>query len=233
MNEEESKLAQDAELYIKRNKKLLIEKFASLSTYRSNELPISLFMAGSPGAGKTEISKRLIEKFESKPVRIDADEIRNILPGYNGENSHIFQPACTVGVDKLYDHVLKNKLNLIFDGTFASGRSYENIKRSLDKSRKVEVYYIYQDPVVAWEFTKIREAKENRRVSREIFINAFIAARKNVNEAKRMFGERLELNLILKNFKTNQEEFRLNITTIDDQLPELYTVDNLEGLIKA
>ncbi|MBI4252728.1 zeta toxin family protein [Candidatus Uhrbacteria bacterium] len=32
------------------------------------------------GAGKTEISKRLTKRFQVKPVRIDADDIREFVP---------------------------------------------------------------------------------------------------------------------------------------------------------
>ena len=55
------KLSQDSEeakKFIKKNKNLLFEKFASDKIFKPNEKPISLFMAGSPGAGKTEYSKR-------------------------------------------------------------------------------------------------------------------------------------------------------------------------------
>ena len=47
--------------FIKKNKKLLFEKFACDKIYKPRENPILLFMAGSPGAGKTEYSKALIE----------------------------------------------------------------------------------------------------------------------------------------------------------------------------
>ena len=119
MNEEELRQSKEAEKYIKEHKALLIEKFASENIYVPDVHPVSLFMAGSPGAGKTEVSKRLIEEFENKPVRIDADEIRSMFDGYTGANAHIFQSACTIGVHKLYDYVLKRGFNAILDGTFA------------------------------------------------------------------------------------------------------------------
>ena len=47
-------------------------------------------MAGSPGAGKTEYSKRFVDGVKKDTgasiVRIDGDEIREILPQYNGSN---------------------------------------------------------------------------------------------------------------------------------------------------
>jgi len=99
-------------------------------------------MAGSPGAGKTEVSKRLIEEFENKPVRIDADEIRQMFDGYTGTNAHIFQSACTMGVNKLYDYALERRFNVILDGTFAYAKALENVGRSLCRNREVRIYYL-------------------------------------------------------------------------------------------
>ena len=61
--------SEDAKEFIKKNKSLLFEKFASDKIYKPNDKPISLFMAGSPGAGKTEYSKRFIKKFDSDMVK--------------------------------------------------------------------------------------------------------------------------------------------------------------------
>ena len=140
----------------------------------ADELPTTLFMAGSPGAGKTEISKRLVPRFKQKPIRIDADEIRTICPWYTGNNAHVFQDAATKGVHILYDYALKNNINVILDGTFAYNGALENIKRSLDRGRKVEIFFVYQDPLQALDFTKKREALEQRRVSREVFTDSFL-----------------------------------------------------------
>src|SRR3989338_11423364 len=95
---EENKIIAEARRFIKEKKKELIAKFADPVIYKPDNNPVSLFMAGSPGAGKTEFSKRLIEKFSTKPVRIDADDIRDMFDGYTGDNAHLFQSACTIGV---------------------------------------------------------------------------------------------------------------------------------------
>jgi predicted ABC-type ATPase len=232
MQDEDQQLIEEAEKFIKEHKFELIERFADPAIYHPNDNPISLFMAGSPGAGKTEVSKRLIELFTGNlPVRIDADDIRTIFPNYNGANSHIFQHACTIGVNKLLDHVLHNNINTILDGTFAYERAMENIERSLKHNRRVIIYYLFQDPVVAWTFTKAREEKEGRRVSREVFIHSFIRARENVVAAKAHFGDRVELNLIIKDFTKNLEQLHDNIDDIDKYLPKVYTKEELESIL--
>jgi predicted ABC-type ATPase len=232
MSGNEQKLIEEAEAHIKDHKRELIARFADPEKYHSVDHPISLFMAGSPGAGKTEVSKRLIEQFaDNAPVRIDADDIREMFPNYTGSNSHIFQRACTTGVNKLFDYILEHKLNVILDGTFAYERAMENIKRSLNRDRRVIIYYLFQDPVVAWKFTKIREETEGRRVSKEVFIHSFFRARENVNEAKAHFGEKIELNMIIKDFTNNFEKVYSNIGSIDKYLPKIYTIDELEEIL--
>lgn len=230
MNSKESKLSEEAFRWIKTNHKKIIQKFADATEYVADAFPTTLFMAGSPGAGKTEISKRLIPRFKQKPIRIDADEIRTLCPGYAGNNAHVFQNAATKGVHVLYDYALKNNINVILDGTFAYNGAIENIKRSLDHGRKVEIFFVYQDPLQAWNFTKKREALEQRRVSKDVFIDSFFKARENVNKAKETFGPNIELNLIIKDFEKDLEKLEINIQNIDRYIKKSYTKNELDKL---
>lgn len=232
MLDDEQTLMDEAERYIKDHKQELIKLFADPDVYRSDEHPLSLFMAGSPGAGKTEVSKRLIDQFEGNPpVRIDADEIRPLFPNYTGGNSHIFQSACTIGVHKLFDYVIDHNFNVILDGTFAYGRAMDNIERSLKHGRRVIVWYLYQDPIVAWKFAKIREIEEGRRVPKDVFISAFVRAQENANLAKVQFGQAIELNMIIKDFEKDTEEILLKIDSIDKYLPRVYSKEELENIL--
>ena len=217
-----------ASQYLKDHKRELIVGFADPKIYKPDSEPVTLFMAGSPGAGKTESSKGLVERFMGNPpVRIDADDIRSIFPNYTGSNSHIFQRACTLGVNLFFNHVMHNNINAILDGTFAYERAMENIERSLNHNREVIIYYLFQDPKVAWNFTQIREAKEGRRVSKEVFINAFLRARENVSHAKAHFGDKI----ILKDFTKNFEQAYPNVDRLDKYLPTVYTKEELEKLL--
>jgi hypothetical protein len=230
--DEEHGLVEAAYQYLKDHKHELIGRFADPKIYKPDSKPVSLFMAGSPGAGKTESSKRLIEAIVGPPpVRIDADDIRTIFPNYTGSNSHIFQRACTLGVNVLFDYVLHNNINAILDATFAYERAMENIERSLKHNRDVIIYYLFQDPVVAWNFTQIREAKEGRRVSKEVFINSFLKARENVTRAKAHFGDKITLNLIIKDFTKNFEQAYPNADRLDKYLPIMYTQEELEKIL--
>lgn len=231
MNGDEQNKSEDAFDWVKTNHKLIINKFAGDAEYVSDEQPTTLFMAGSPGAGKTEFSKRFIARFKQKPIRIDADEIRTICKGYAGNNSHIFQRAANKGVNILYDHALHNNINIILDGTFAYAESLKNVERSLGHNRKIEIFFIYQNPIQAWEFTKKREAIEHRQVSKNVFIDAFFKSRENVNRAKQYFGSQIELNIVIKDFERDLEKLEINVQSIDYYIKEEYTRENLENTI--
>lgn len=225
-------LVEAAKQFIKANKKLLIEKFASADIYKSADIPISIFMAGSPGAGKTEYSKRLIEEFVGSVARIDADEIRGILPQYNGANSDMVQGAASIGVDILYSHVLKKKYNLLLDGTFAKFDIISrNIERSLKRGRNVVVCYVYQDPLIAWEFTKKREKLEGRMVPKKAFIEAFINSKKNVIKIKSLHGDKVRVVLIIKNYSNDVGESYFDVR-LDDYLKKVYSDDDLENTLQ-
>lgn len=224
--------SEDAKRFIKKNKSLLFEKFASDKIYKPNDKPISLFMAGSPGAGKTEYSKRFIEKFDSDIVRIDADDIREIIPQYNGANSDVVQGAASIAVDILYNYSLKNKYNLLLDGTFAKfDIAYRNIERSINKNRKVAIHYIYQDPIVAWEFTKKREKLEGRKVSKEVFIESFLNAKNNVVKIKFIFEDKIKVYLVIKDYSNNIKESYLDVH-IDSYLKIKYSERKLNEILK-
>ena len=102
---------------------------------------------------------------------------------------------------------------------------------SIVSGRKVEIFFVYQNPLEAWDFTKRREEIEQRKVSREVFISAFIRAQENVNQARQHFGDKIELNILIKDFKENTSRLELNKTTVDPYLKRVYTKDELEKLI--
>ncbi len=223
--------------YVKSNKKKLIKDFASIDSFPKDSFPISIFMAGSAGAGKTEMSRALIKifdkKYNKKIVRIDADEIKRWLPQYTGANSDEVSVASYIGVEKLYDYCLTKQQNLILDGTFSNlEKSKENIKRSLKKNRFVEIYYLFQDPVTSWDFTKKRGVVEKRFIPRDFFIDSFLLAQENVEKIKQEFGSSVILNLITKDFNHKLDKLELNVNNVTSYLEKNYTRKELEVIIK-
>lgn len=235
MTKEETAIKQRAEEFARKNKEPLAKEITNPANFLPDASPVSVFMAGSPGAGKTESSKNLIKKLTKDShsvLRIDPDELRPRFTEYNGNNSFLFIGATSTVADRIQDHALRNKQSFIFDGTFSNlVRSRQNIQRSLDKSRFVQIVYVYQEPQQAWKFVKAREIKDGRMVPKEAFIDQYFKARENVNRLKKEFGGRIQVDLIVKNIDGTDFDYRENIDVIDNYIPEKYTKDELEDLI--
>lgn len=232
---EEKKISEKAVSYVKDHQDEIIKKHAG-DDFQPQSVPISVFMAGSPGAGKTEFSKAFINILEhpdgsadEKVVRIDADMIREELPGYTGDNSFLFQYAASIAVDKIHDHVLKTGKNFILDTTFTGGKHRENIKRSLkpSRNRKVIIIYVYQDPETAWRVTQKREKVEGRHIPKQAFLDQFFEAKENVNNIKREFEDDVTVNLLKRNIASTTSKLQLNIKDIDNYIDINYTKDQL------
>ena len=237
MNDEEIK--KQAEQFARDNRQNVAKRLTDKSKYLPDIFPASIFMAGSPGAGKTEFSKRFIESFEKtkdrKIVRIDADDLRDQIPGYTGKNSYLFQTAVSLIVERIHDIVLDNKQTFLLDGTLSNyEKAVSNINRSLSKNREVIIFYLYQKPEVAWKFTKAREKEEGRNIPKEIFVEQFIKARENVEKLSEEFKNKISIYVVKKNFEINEVEGGIEIkpnNKIDIRSEKIYTKDELSKLL--
>ncbi|HZJ41274.1 MAG TPA: zeta toxin family protein [Candidatus Saccharimonadales bacterium] len=231
-------ISEQAYRLIKKNKKQIINQFIPESA-STNKRPIFMFMAGAPGAGKTEFSKNLIKILTKKIVvngmiRIDADEIRELFRdiGYNGKNSDLFKRGCIKGVEILYDRCLKKKYHTVLDGTLSFVNiARRNIDAALKVGAKVFIVYVYQDPVIAWGFSQIREQKEGRRIEKAFFVKSLFDSIKNVNMLKQEYGNKIEVWLVEKNFAHNVENIKYNVDNIDSYLKIAYNSDTLINIL--
>lgn len=235
MDPEESKIKEQAISFANSNKESIAEEITRTDVYLPEENPVSVFMAGSPGAGKTESSKNLIKKFsknDSQILRIDPDELRCRIPGYTGNNSYLFHGAVSTLVSKIHDLALENGQSFVFDGTLSNTeKARENIKRSLKRKRFVQIFYVYQDPIQAWNFVQKRELIEGRRIEKEHFISHYFTARNSVNELKKEFGNDIQVDLLVKNIDGSDKYYKQNIDIIDNHVPEMYTVETLGNML--
>ncbi|RUM93690.1 MAG: Zeta toxin [Thiothrix sp.] len=235
LTESEKKIWETALAFARKNKKGIARKLTDKSRFLPEEEPVSVFMAGSPGAGKTEASKELLALFEesrSEILRIDPDELRRECPNYTGNNSWLFQGAVSVLVEKIHDLALKQKQSFILDGTLSHyGKAEQNISRSLKKHRVVQILYVYQDPKLAWDFVKSRESIEGRRINPENFIDQYFEARKVVNHLKATFGSDVRVDLLLKNIDNSHKLYKAGIDKVDNHVPEKYTITELEKML--
>lgn len=196
MNELE--LISNAISYINANKKEFIKQFTL--NIEPMEEKIAIFTAGMSGVGKTEFGQFLKENNRNL-LHIDTDNIRDFFKdvGYNGQNSNIFQKPASKGFSKLFDYAIKNSLSLILDSNLSNlNQAIDNIERLLKKGYKIEIFYLYNEPNICFEYAIKREVITNRKVPYDIFIQSNINSYKTVIELKNLFREKIVLNYIDK-----------------------------------
>lgn len=222
--------------FAKQNKKSIARRLTDPSIYISDRDPVSVFMAGSPGAGKTEASIELLEKYATggaRILRIDPDELRNEFPNYTGANSSLFQSGVSILVDRIHDLALDQNQSFVLDGTLSRHDvAKRNIERSLKRQRTVQILYVYQEPQLAWKFVLAREAAEGRQIRPEHFVEQYFEARNVVNALKREFGAQIRVELLLKNIDNSRRGYEANIDNIDHFVPEKYTREQVEEMIR-
>jgi UDP-N-acetylglucosamine kinase len=156
-------------------------------------------------------------------LRIDPDEVRTELPGYNGSNAWLFQRAVTPIVEQIHELALKQNQSFLLDGTLSSyDVARRNIDRSLKRSRTVQLLYVYQEPEQAWRFVQAREAAEGRRIEPETFLEQYFAARETVNRLKADLGRAISVDLLLKNNDGSHRMYKAGVDRIDNHIPEKY-----------
>lgn len=188
-----------------------------MKTYPSDEYPVSVFMAGSPGAGKTEVSRAFIGMMQaggSSALRIDPDDFTNYFPEYTGRNSSLFQRGVTIFVERTLDLVYQQRQSFLLDGTLANLEvARRNISRALDnQNRSAQVIYVYQRPELAWEFVLAREKKDGRNIPCPEFARQFFFAKTSVCALKREFQDALQVDVIIKDTDRGNEDIGIDFS---------------------
>jgi UDP-N-acetylglucosamine kinase len=232
-----SEISKRAIKWVKENSSNLIKKYADTDEYSSTDKPECFIMAGSPGAGKTEFSIKFLETLHQvnpdyKYVRIDADDIKEDILGYDGKNAAEIHGASALGVQKLIDAVFKRRRNFLLDGTLSNiANARKNISRALSKGYYVTILYLYLDPKEAWDYTKVREEKKGRVIPKGEFIDCFLMAYENIRLLKKEFGENINIDLIVKNKHNKIKTFKINVDNIEPYLTMPYTRDSLWNIL--
>lgn len=200
------------------------------------ESAVSVFMAGSPGAGKTETARNMIKTFKKESgvdlVHIENDELRKEFEDYDGINSPLFQRPATLLVEAIHDRALKRDVSFILDSTLSSlEKAKDNIQRSLKRNRYVLIIFVYQEPEQAWCLVKAREIVEGRRVPEEVFVNQFMESQRVVSELKKLFQDQIDIIFIEKNIDGRNERPHFNVSDIDALLRKKYNRESLEAIV--
>ena len=97
----------------------------------------------------------------------------------------------------------------------------------MKKHFRVTIFYVYQDPKIAWKFTQEREIAEGRHVPKKAFINAFFKSRENIAKAKSKHPDVL-LHIIIKDYMNNISEVHYAADNLELFLPLGYSREDLE-----
>ncbi len=142
-----------------------------LDKYKLSDWISTIFLAWAPWAWKTEFLETVLVS-ESFMV-IDIDKYRSYFEWYNWKNADLYQDSSSRVATKIFDYCIKKDLKVIFDGTLTSEMWVKNIKKSLDKNRKIWIILIYQDPIISYLYTILRQENNERKVSIEAFLRIY------------------------------------------------------------
>jgi predicted kinase len=160
----------------------------------------AFFMAGIPGAGKTEFAENAI-KTDRELIPIEHDQIVEYIDGYRPEQYYKYRKAGSTLVTKVFDECLQNGYSFIFDGTLSHKTGAKDVKRCLKAGYEVFIIYIVKDATLAWELTQARELVKKRSIERA----GFIATCRRINAN------------LLNIFETHRENPSFSFWVIDKQ----------------
>lgn len=207
------------------------QEYLSSSVGDDEDPPMTIFMAGAPGAGKTESSKEMLSSFNI--LRIDPDDLRERFPGYSGSNSKHFQGAVSLIVERIFDKLVKSQKSFLLDGTSANLKKVRsNISRALKAGRHVRLWYVYQDPLLSWKFVEAREKTEGRGIPEEVFIDQYFDSRFVVRQMKNEFGKELHIDVLVKNYDQEEPKYYEDVSCVDDVCPSSRTREDVISALK-
>jgi len=198
MNELEKKAIK----YLNENKQIFLEQYSSKikALYEKN----AIFTAGMSGVGKTEFGIFFKER-NPDFLHIDTDDIRDFFKpvGYDGQNSNIFQKVASRGFNELFNYSLKQEYSIILDSNLSNiSQAIQNIERLLKRGYNIQIYYLYNNPKVCFEYATRREIVTHRKVPKDVFIRSNINSYNTVLEIKSIFKDSIYLHFIDKRTNT-------------------------------
>jgi len=212
------------------HKKRIAREFIRETDFQPSDTPTGVFTAGLPGAGKTEFTIELLKDIANKPLRIDMDEIAKLIEGYKPEIADKFRAGASSILARIYDEVIKNKLDFVFDGTFAHGRALENVDRALRHGYTIKLYYIHQEPAIAWKFTQDRELVEHRAIDKTGFIDSYTRLHRNLESLQNSHKD-VTISVIIKDENNKVGDRKENVDNLFEVLPPFLSQTELESVI--
>lgn len=213
--------------WAKIHKKALVKEYLSKYEYPSSDTPNVIFMAGLPGAGKTEFAKRLAPQLATPPLHIDMDEIAEHIEDYKPRVAHLFRAGATIILERLYDQAILKRIDILLDGTFAHHKALQNIQRAFDHNYSARIYFICPDPLTAWQKTQERETVEKRSIKASDFVEAYFQLLENLHRVCETFKDSAPISVVLKHEDNRLKEIIENIGRVENYLNPALTRQEL------
>ena len=221
--------------WAKSHKRAVIAKLLTDSGAEPQALPAAIFMAGLPGAGKTELSRNIIKDSGVSLLRIDMDEIAELIPGYTPERADSFRKPATILLAEAFSYALKHQISFMLDGTFSSAQAINNIARCLKRGVPVQIIYAFQDPKLAWEFTLAREKVEHRSIKFDGFVDSYYRTIANIKTVGKKYATQITLDIAVKDRQNQVAQWFRSVdpSKIDEILRVEYNKDKLVKYIQG
>ncbi len=165
-----------SQIETKKNKYIYEEKDKNNTT--------AVFLAWAPGSGKTEFIQSTLS-FMDDFFFIDIDSYRELFEWYSGSNARKYQESMSRVVDLVLKYCLQNNIRFILDGTFKSKKhSLKNIEACKVHGREVDIYFLFQPPLISYYYTYLREIQQTRNIPVDGFVECFYNSIRNIFLAK-------------------------------------------------
>jgi predicted ABC-type ATPase len=227
--------------YVPSRRKLhadIINKFKEEVVCITEGQPIAIFMGGSPASGKSSFLRKYSPYLLKEEIlKVDADEIRAMLPEYDGYNA----AQTHLETKDIVNTLLSNKnigipcdFDLIYDGTMNSVKSYIPLMDILRK-RGYKIFIVYMDKVpkdVIIKRALERYKKSGRFVPLEVIEDFFEKGKTAFNDLKKdvdgymvIDGSNQDYEIIEKGgikLPTNREYSKLGTKIDPKDIPAIY-----------
>ena len=219
MNDDD--IIEKAAQWMQENKEYILKKIVTERSPRTAKECI--FMAGSPGAGKTETVRRL--RLKETFTILEADEIRVLNPHYQKTtetqkgNAHLIQKAASIGLEHCRKYCIENGVAFVQDTTFSNRGSIDLVRKLTNAGWDMTIIFIYQNPEKAWQFTKAREEIEGRNIPKESFAESFTSIIRNIERIQGKYPD-IRVILAIKDGIETAERVKLEHETITSALKE-------------
>ena len=199
MSDEDKEIIEKAAQWATENEGEIAEKVVFSKTNRNSKQCI--FMAGAPGAGKTETVREA--EFQKNFIILEADAIREMNPYYKRTegnqkgNAHLLQKAASIGLNYCRKICIENNMAFLQDTTFQNSGSRDLVKKLLKSEWEVNIFFVFQSPKDSWQFTQAREKREGRNIPKESFAESFTNIYKNLEYIQNKHPE-IAISLVIK-----------------------------------